>query len=436
MTASINEALDYIHSTNKFGIVLGMDNIVKLLELMGNPQEKLKYIHVAGTNGKGSTSSYITKVLEKAGYRVGLFTSPYLELFNERIRINDEYISDEDLSEITFYVKEKVEQMLEEGFDHPTEFEIVTAIAIEYYLRKQVDIVLLEVGMGGRYDATNAISKPEVAVITPIGMDHIGILGDTLGKIAYEKAGIIKKDGTVVIYPQEPEAQEVVESVAKEQNNEIVNVPAENLKIERIGDFGSVFDFKFGDYEFKGLEIELIGKHQASNATTAITTLLTLKDKGVVEIDESHIRDGLKATRWMGRLEMIGKSPRFLIDGAHNMQGITALKKALGELFEYDKLILGIGILADKDVDDMVAEMAPVGDKIVVTTPNIHRAMSAEELGPKFKAYNENVVVEGDISKAIDKAIELAGENDLIVFSGSLYLIGDVRRIANKKING
>lgn len=435
MTAGIKEALDYIHSTNKFGIVLGMDNIVRLLELMGNPQEKLKFIHVAGTNGKGSTSSYITKVLELAGYRVGLFTSPYLELFNERIRINDDYIGDEDLSEIAFYVKEKVEQMLAEGYDHPTEFEIVTAIAIEYYLRKQVDIVLLEVGMGGRYDATNAISKPEVSVITPIGMDHIGILGDTLGKIAYEKAGIIKKDSTVVVYPQEAEAQEVVEKVAKEQNAEIVNVPLESLKISKIGDSGSVFDFKYKDYEFKNLEIELIGKHQASNATTAITTLLVLKDKNVVNIEESHIREGLKATRWMGRLEMIGKSPRFLIDGAHNMQGITALKKALSELFEYDKLVLGIGILADKDVDDMVAEMAPVGDTIIVTTPNIHRAMKAEELGPKFKAYKDEVIVEGDISKAIDKAFEVAGENDLIVFSGSLYLIGDVRRIAKSKID-
>lgn len=435
MTASIKEALDYIHGTSKFGVVLGMDNIVRLLELMENPQDKLKFIHVAGTNGKGSTSSYITKVLEVAGYRVGLFTSPYLELFNERIRINDDYIADEDLSEITFYVKEKVEQMLEEGYNHPTEFEIVTAIAIEYYLRKNVDIVLLEVGMGGRYDATNAISKPEVSVITPIGMDHIGILGDTLGKIAYEKAGIIKKDGTVVVYPQEPEAQEVVESVASEQNAEIINVPLESLNITEIGDFGSRFDFEYGSYKFKDLEIELIGKHQSSNASTALTTLLVLKDKGVVDIEEKHIREGLKATRWMGRLEMLGKNPRFLIDGAHNMQGITALKKALKELFEYDRLILGIGILADKDVDDMVSEMAPVGDTVIVTTPNIHRAMKAEELGEKFREHKDDVIVEGDIEKAIDKAFELAGEKDLIVFSGSLYLIGDVRRYAKAKIN-
>jgi dihydrofolate synthase / folylpolyglutamate synthase len=433
--ATIKEALDFIHSTNKFGVVLGLDNIKRLLELMGNPQEKLKFIHVAGTNGKGSTSSYITKVLEKAGYRIGLFTSPYLEAFNERIRINDEYISDEHLSEITFYVKEKIDQMVEEGHSHPTEFEIVTAIAIEYYLRQSVDLVLLEVGMGGRYDATNVISKPEISVITPIGMDHIGILGDTLAKIANEKAGIIKKDSTVVVYPQEKEAEEVVESVAKEQNAEIINVPLESLDIKKIDDSGSKFDFKYGKYELKDLEIRLIGKHQAANASTAITALLALKDKGIVNLEELDIREGLKETRWIGRLELLSENPRFLIDGAHNMQGITALKKALSELFNYDKLILGIGILADKDVDDMVAEMAPVGDVIIVTEPNIHRAMKADELGKKFKDKKENVIVEKDIKKAIDKSFELAGENDLIVFSGSLYLIGDVRKYANIKIN-
>lgn len=433
--ADISEALDYIHSTNKFGVVLGLDNIKRLLELMGNPQEKLKFIHVAGTNGKGSTSSFMTKVLEKAGYRVGLFTSPYLELFNERIRINEDYISDDDLTELTFYVKEKIDQMVKEGHSHPTEFEIVTAIALEYYMRKEVDIVVLEVGMGGRYDATNIIREPKVCVITPIGMDHIGILGDTLGKIANEKAGIIKENSTVVVYPQEKEAQEVIERVVKEKNANIINVPLENLNVKEISDSGSRFDFSLGKVEIKDLEISLIGNHQAFNASSAITALLTLKEKGIVDLSEKQIRDGLKDTKWIGRLELLGKKPRFLIDGAHNMQGIKALKKSLSELFKYDKLILGIGILADKDVDDMVAEMAPVGDVVIVTEPNIHRAMKAEELGEKFKTTKENVIVEKDIAKAIDRAFELASENDLIVFSGSLYLIGDVRKYAKEKIS-
>lgn len=433
MGNTVKAAIDYIHDTNKFGSVLGLENIRILLEKMGNPQDKLKFIHVAGTNGKGSTCSYIVKILEKSGYDIGLFTSPYLEVFNERIRINDENIGDDDLAEITFMVKDKVDEMVAEGSNHPTEFEIVTAIAMEYYVRKNVDFVVLEVGLGGRYDSTNVIKNTLVSVITPIAMDHIDVLGDTLGKIAYEKAGIIKENGLVVSYAQEEEAMKVVEEVAEEMKAELIVSPVENVDIKEIGEYGSKFDFKYGNHDLKDLEIKLIGKHQASNASTAITAMLALSDRGLVNITEDSIREGLLATRWIGRLELIKTNPRFVIDGAHNLQGIEALKKSLSELFKYDKLILGLGILADKDVDHMIAEMAPLGDTIIVTEPNIFRAMKAEELGQRMKKLNENVIVEADIEKAIDKALELAGENDLVLFSGSLYLIGDVRRYAMNK---
>lgn len=427
------EALDYIHNTNKFGVVLGLENITKLLDLMGNPQKDLKFIHVAGTNGKGSTASYITNVLRRADYEVGFFTSPFLEVFNERIRINGENIPDDDLAKVTEVAKNAVDKMLEQGFSHPTEFEIVTAIAIEYYKRKKVDYVVLEVGMGGRYDSTNVIEKSVVSVLVPIAMDHIDILGDTLEKIAYEKAGIIKENGLVVSYPQDPEAKKVVEEVAKEQNAELITVPTENLNITQMNELGSKFDFKYKNYEFKDLQIRLIGKHQAFNASTALTVLLALKDKGEIDLTEEQIRVGLEETRWIGRLELLKTNPRFIIDGAHNMQGIEALKKTIDEVFEYDKLILGLGILADKDVENMIAEMAPVGDEIIVTTPNIFRAMEAEELGRRISKYNKNYTVEPNIERAIDLALEKAGENDIILFSGSLYLIGDVRRYAKNK---
>ena len=427
------EALDYIHNTNKFGVVLGLENITKLLDLMGNPQKELKFIHVAGTNGKGSTCAYITTVLRCANYEVGFFTSPFLEVFNERIRINNENIENDDLAEVTEFTKIAVDKMLSEGFSHPTEFEIVTAIALEYYKRKAVDYVVLEVGMGGRYDSTNVIEKSIASVIVPIAMDHIDILGDTLEKIAYEKAGIIKENGLVISYPQDVEAQKVVEEVANEKKAKLVVVPTENLNVTEMNERGSKFDFKYGEYNLKDLQIRLIGKHQAYNASTALTVLLTLKDKGEIDLTEEQIRMGFEETRWMGRLELLNTNPRFIIDGAHNMQGIEALKKTIGEVFEYDRLILGLGILADKDVENMIAEMAPVGDEIIVTTPNIFRAMEAEELGKRISKYNKNYTVEPNIEKAIDLALSKAGPNDIILFSGSLYLIGDVRRYAKNK---
>lgn len=429
------EALDYIHNTNKFGVVLGLENIKRLLELMGNPQKDLKFIHVAGTNGKGSTSSYITNMLTVADYQVGFFTSPFLERFNERIRINNENIPDEDLGDVTEFTKNAVDKMLAEGLNHPTEFEVVTAIAIEYYKRKAVDFVVLEVGLGGRFDSTNVIDDSLISVIVPIAMDHIDILGDTLEKIAYEKAGIIKKNGLVVSYPQDAEAREVVEKVAKEEQATLITVPVENLVVSEMNEMGTRFDFSYGGHVMKDLQIRLIGNHQAYNASTAITTVLALKDSGAIEITDAEIREGLEQTRWIGRLELLKTSPRFIIDGAHNMQGIEALKKTIEEVFQYDKLILGLGILKDKDVESMISEMAPVGDEIIVTEPNIFRAMTADELGERIGKYNPNYTVEKDIQKAIDLAYEKAGENDIILFSGSLYLIGDVRRYVMSRKN-
>lgn len=422
------EALEYINDKNKYGSRLGLDSIGKLLSLLNNPQEGLKYIHIGGTNGKGSTSSYLAHSLEAGGYKVGLFTSPYIERFNERIQINGQDIPDETLGRITSLIKEKADIMVEEGFEHPTTFEIVTAIGFMYFKEEKVDYVVLEVGLGGRYDSTNIISSPLASVITTIDYDHIDVLGDTLDKIAYQKAGIIKEKSIVVSYPQEEEALKVIKEVTEEKNAEFYLTPMENITVKEISDSGAKFDYHYGNIHMDNIKISMLGEYQVYNATLALTTLLVLKEKGLVDISEEQIREGLQKTKWPGRLEVMRRNPIFLIDGAHNVQGIAQLKKAIN-LFEYKNLILGVGILKDKDSSHMVELLAPMADKIVVTEVNMPRKLDAEELAKEIAKYNENVFIEKDIKKAVERTLELAEEDDMIVFGGSLYLIGEVRTL-------
>lgn len=424
------EALSYINDKDKFGSRLGLSSIGKLLELLGNPHIGLNYLHVAGTNGKGSTSSYLSHCLQSAGYKVGLYTSPFLERFNERIQINGVDIPDDTLARITSLVKTGADTMVEQGIEHPTTFEILTAIAFLYYKEEETDYVVLEVGLGGRYDSTNIIQSSLVSVITTLDYDHIAELGDTLGKIAYQKAGIIKENGLVVSYPQAEEAMEVIKQVALDKNANLYFSPNDNVVISEENEFGSIFDYTFENHKLKDLKISMIGEYQIFNASLAVTTLLVLRDKGLLEISDEQIRLGLNKTRWNGRLEVLKRNPTFLIDGAHNVQGINQLAKAL-KLFDYDKLILGIGILKDKDVNHMVEQLAPMADIIVVTEVKMPRKLDAIELAKEIGKYNKNVYIEKEVKDAVHKAIELAEDRDLIVFGGSLYLIGEVRTIVN-----
>jgi dihydrofolate synthase / folylpolyglutamate synthase len=283
------QAMEYIHGTLKFGSKLGLHNITALLELMGDPHRKLRFIHVAGTNGKGSTVAYISSILIEAGYKVGIFTSPYLERFSERMKVNHAEIPEETLARIAGFVKSKVDILLSHGESHPTEFEIVTAIAFQYYYEQECDVVVLEVGLGGRYDSTNVIDTPLLAVITTISYDHMSILGDTLPKIAFEKAGIIKSQGDVLLYPQPQEVDKVFETVCMEKQSRLLRVDFDTLQI-RIFDVDSQ-TFDYGAY--KNLQIGLLGEHQVRNAVVALHVSEILRSKGL-SISENAVREGLR----------------------------------------------------------------------------------------------------------------------------------------------
>ena len=405
------EAINYINDKNKFGSRLGLDTIGKLLELLGNPHLDMNYIHIGGTNGKGSTSSYIANTLKEAGYKVGLFTSPYLERFNERISINGEDIPDDKLGKITGKVKEKIEIMLNEGYEHPTTFEIVTTIAFVYFKEENVDYTILEVGLGGRSDSTNIIENSLVSVITTIDYDHVEILGNTLDKIAYEKAGIIKDNGLVISYPQEEEAFNVLERVSQEKGANLIKCPMENIIIKELNEFGGIFDFKYNNQMFKNIKIKQLGKYQIYNATLALFTLLNLKDRGIVQISDEEIRRGFEKTKWKGRLEVLKRNPSFLIDGAHNLQGVKTLVSSL-KLINYNRLILGLGILGDKDVEHMVEVLTPLADEIIITEVNMPRRLEAESLERIVNKYNNNTLIEKNIEKAVERAFNKANKDD------------------------
>ncbi len=420
-----NEAIDYIHSAHKFGIKLSLGNIKYLLDLMENPHNKLKYVHVAGTNGKGSTVAYISSILNKAEYKVGIYTSPYIERFTERIRISDEEISMDDLGMITNLVKDKVEFMVSQGKNHPTEFELCTSIAFQYFYEKKCDIVVLEVGLGGQYDATNVIEKSEVSVITTISYDHMGILGSTIEEIATAKAGIIKDKNDVLLYPQVKEAERVFEDIAKIKNANLIKFDFECLKLLKYSEKGQIFDYE----DFKGIEINLIGDHQLKNAVTAINVAKILKSKGYNKITKQTIYFGLKETRWAGRLEVLHTDPLLIIDGAHNAEGVEALVNTMNKYFPDKKKIFIFGVLRDKDVDTIAKISASIADQFLLITPSNERALPNSELSKIVKVYNSNVLLCNTINEGVEIGLKNASENGMVCAFGSLYYIGEIRKM-------
>lgn len=422
-----SEAMDYIHGTYKFGSRLGLETMNKLLDLMDQPQSRYKCIHVAGTNGKGSTSAFIASVMGEAGFKTGLYTSPYLERFTERIRMNGAEISHTNLASITDYVKKKIELMIGEGFPHPTEFELITAIGFEYFRRMKADYAVVEVGLGGRLDATNTVC-PQLSVITSVSMDHTEILGDSLASISREKAGIIKKGIPVVVHPQDAEALQVIKETCERLDAPLIDTSQAEIINHRTGIKGQYFDLRWDGKLYKGIFIGMLGRHQVINAVSAVVAAIHLG------IDEDAIRKGMESARWPGRFEILRVNPLVIIDGAHNYQGAKALAESLEQLFPGKKVILVLGILRDKDVERMSDVLASKASRILTTLPANPRGMPPEELEKIVGRYNHNVESTRTIGEAVTRSLEEANEDDVIVFSGSLYMIGEVRRILPPQI--
>jgi len=419
------EALEYIHGTWKFGTKLGLDNISYLLNLLGNPHLKLRCVHIAGTNGKGSVAAIISSILRRAGYKTGLFISPYLEDFRERIQINGCCIAENELGRITAIVKQKVEQMVSEGHAHPTEFEVVTAIGFYYFAEQNVDYAVIEVGLGGRLDSTNVID-PMVSIITSIDYDHKDILGDTLAQIAWEKAGIIKPGRPAIVYPQQDEAMDVIKNACSERKAPLIAVSYNDAKLISSSLDGQYFSYNKNGRVFDSLFIPLLGEHQIMNAATAITAALTLKELGVNITDEA-IKEGLSNAKWPGRLELMHQHPYILLDGAHNPQGARTLASAIRRYFPDNQVIMVLGILADKDVDGILKSLVPSAAYIIATRPDSPRALDPKKLLSLINGYNKTAIAVDEIEAAVQAALNIASSSDLVVISGSLYLIGRAR---------
>ena len=414
---TLDEALRYIHEVCWKGTIPGLERIQALLDAMGNPERKCKFVHVTGTNGKGSTCAMVASILRKAGYKTGLYTSPYLIRFNERIQINGEQISDADICELTEYVKPFAESI----FERPTEFEMVTAIGFEYFARHKCDIVVCEVGMGGEFDATNVIPAPEAAVICNIGLDHTEVLGNTLEKIAGAKAGIIKPGCDAVLYRERPSVEAVFEERCKALNAPLHKADFDSLHLLSHSLEGQVFDWE----RFHALRLPLLGEHQLHNAAVALTTARVLQKRGW-KITDEQIRDGIESVRWPGRFELMRKDPMFIIDGGHNPQCIEALVKNIRDYLPGRELTVLTGVLGDKDFHCMYRDVAQYAKEFITITPANPRALTAEKLADYLRQFGKPVTACDVVADGVRLAIEHAGKDGVVLCYGSLYMIGDI----------
>ncbi len=427
-----NEAVDFINNAAVFGSKLGLENIRKLLELLGNPQDNLKIIHVAGTNGKGSVCSYISHILVAAGYKTGLFTSPYLEKFTERMQVDFNNIPDDKLIEYVGILQEKIAIMTGEGFNHPTFFELNTAITLMYFNEMKCDAVVLETGLGGRFDSTNIIKNPVLSVITTIGYDHIAILGDTLGKIAFEKAGIIKTGCPVALYgDNDEEAVSVIKARALESSSEIHISDFSKIKNIKILESGYSFDYK----NLKNLKTGMLGIHQIKNACLAADAAEIISNNKLA-VTENDIRHGLLNTSWPGRIEIVNKNPLIICDATHNPQGAEVLKRTINERFEGKNIVYVMGVMKDKNYEEMAKIVLKDAYGAVTVTPKWHRALDAQILLKTVKKYCKNSYAGDTIEEAVITALKLAGGDGVVCTFGSLYYIADVKKYVRENLSG
>lgn len=415
---SIESTLEYIHHVKWVGSKPGLERTRELLQKLGNPEKSLKFVHIAGTNGKGSTAAMISSVLKNAGYKTGLYTSPYIIRFNERMQINGEYISDSELEELTDIVRPFADAMT----DPPTEFEMITALAMLYFKRNMCDIVVLEVGMGGELDSTNVIDTPELAVITAMGLDHMAELGGTLAEIAAAKAGIIKKGGTVAVYGEEPEAFAVFEKKCADTGARLAKTDFSKLHVHSLTLEGARLDFG----EHLDIFVPLAGSFQPKNCALVITALELLREKGY-GISNGNIKDGIAAAKWPGRFEVLGRDPLIITDGAHNPHAIAAASESIAALLGGVKPMFVIGVMADKDVEHMTDALIPLAKGFIAVTPQNPRALSADKLAVLLRDGGAEAEAIPGVAEGIRRAISLAGKDGAVVALGSLYFAADVR---------
>lgn len=434
----MTKAEQRIHEFNRFGSVLGLERMTVLLEKLGDPHKDLQVIHVAGTNGKGSVCKYLETGLAACGYKVGMYTSPFIECFNDRIRFAGENISDEDLEIYTDRVITAAEEMVAEGKDSPTEFEVVTAVALLYYHEKAADIVILEVGLGGKGDSTNVIDKPLACAITSISYDHMDRLGDTLAEIAADKAGIIKAGVPVISNVSAAEAAEVIAEAAAAKEAELYDVAGISC---------SITDDRFGSQKvsaeilgtaYDNVEIGMIGAHQAENLKTALAVIEVLIKEGKINVERAEFIEELKKASLPGRFELVHeadpekKETYFFLDGAHNEAGARALRETIAKYFPDGKIMMVIGMLADKEVDDILKHFTAVCENFIVTEPNNPRKLPAAELAAKIREMGMYPMKAFDAEAALHLAEVMGEDYDAVVIAGSLYLISEIREVMNR----
>ncbi|MBQ7386678.1 MAG: bifunctional folylpolyglutamate synthase/dihydrofolate synthase [Clostridia bacterium] len=413
-----DEALEYIHGISWTFCKPGLERISELCEKLGNPEKSLKFVHIAGTNGKGSTASMLASVLSCAGYRVGLYTSPYIYRFNERMRVAGEDIPDETLAEITEYVRPIADKMT----DKPTEFELITAIAFEYFKRERCDVVVLEAGLGGRLDSTNIIDTPVLSIITGIALDHTALLGDTVEKIALEKAGIIKNGIPVLYGGEDKSAESVISSVARERGADFYTADYSRLCVSRCEMCGSTFSYK----DRENLEIHLLGSYQPRNASVVADAVDILNSRGF-DISEVALREGLSLARWRARFEVLSTEPTVIFDGAHNPQGIDAAVDSIKSYYKDKRVIIMSGVLRDKDYEYIASRLATVAERVFTITPDNPRALDAEEYAATLRRFGAHATPCASISEALSLGRTAAKDADTALCClGSLYTYSDV----------
>lgn len=426
MFTTYQEALDWIHARLRLGIKPGLKRMEWMMERLRNPETKIQAVHIGGTNGKGSTVTFLRSILQAGGYTVGTFTSPYIEQFNERISVNGVPISDQEMLDLANIIRPLADELEETELGGPTEFEVITAMSFQYFAHvRQVDLVLYEVGLGGRFDSTNII-RPLASIITNIGLDHTNILGHSYEEIAFEKAGIIKEKTPIFTAVQHPGALKVIEQQAEKMSATLYRINQEfTISSHQSLTKGEMFTFENSQYHLEQLEVSMIGKHQTENASLAVNTALLLKDKGVIVLTEQAIRKGLKEAYWPARFEILSERPSVIIDGAHNDEGIATLVHELSFRYPDRYIQIVFAAMKDKKLDQMIAQLDQVANQITFVSFDFPRAADAQDL---LKiSQSENKLAVEDWKSYLREEIKNLHADSVLVITGSLYFLSEAK---------